>query len=945
MQEIIDKILQFFTKEIWEPGRADFLGAIMATIISGGFFIFRNRFMKMLRLLREKQVVPKALRHYKKAMDEETLRLNHSWKLEGQSLKELIVPVHVYETDENKRINLIDFFSDYITQNQTPRLLILGDAGSGKSVSMGAIARAVWELERNKMLVPVLITFSEIKYIRTEEDFKKLIVQSLEKHQFGGRKRKNRADAYVAENLYDGNILILIDGLDELEKSVRFESARFINNFFQTHPQIPVIFSSRIAVWKQNPSLFNSLDINTLFVAKFTPLEIRRYLSQWEFTGEKSADRLAMLIQEKSYLRSFAVNPLILTIISFLYAQPKRILPDNRVNFYYECIEALMEKFDNTRLINRANEFETVDKKSILSRLAYQHITDSNETDEDILKSKILDIIEEEMLALSRPVEKREKLLNEIVYNAELLVELPPDAYKFPHRTFMEYFAANYFNEKHKYVELLELYEKDKGKWQETLALFCGINLNQEASDIILNQLKNDFVATSQTSNPDVFVFKALTESARINPSIANAILELAEKHLQHGINREIVEYLGYISINPNWSHNIKAKQILLSLLSENLSSDQFTQILFLVVHLPDPEIKKLVTQHLDKLDIKSMLIIAGTISRELAIRLIENINKDKLEEVFKGLRHAGELDLVFNLMIKSNNKEVQQHAAWTLAVSSNSEVFWTLLESVNLDDLSAADSAKVDRLFNRYTWPKAKLPDNKAGQKAIFLICSLLADHSISQGFENLDFLLVHNIYHSLKYLTNGILHERGYSFNHFYIPFIPHATQSGIITHWKKPTKYSSGDLLVFVCILPYLIVNLIGFSIYRSNNIPLFVMGIGCCIVVGLGVLYLLVDNQNKYTRIRNLSQNVVHISFPLIWFSYVARLRNFRTIISTILLMTGIFITVLVLIPMPFYYKLINIVLVCIATTVEIFGCYLSPLGNIFPNDEVYDLLRK
>ncbi len=79
-------------------------------------------------------------------------------------------------------------------------------------------------------------------------------------------------------------------------------------------------------------------------MAEFTPLEIRMFVSQWDFVGKKSGEQLAGLIAEKVYLKTIAVNPLMLTIITFLYAQPKRILPDNRVKFYKECIEALIEK-------------------------------------------------------------------------------------------------------------------------------------------------------------------------------------------------------------------------------------------------------------------------------------------------------------------------------------------------------------------------------------------------------------------------------------------------------------------------------------------------------------------------------------------------------------------------------------------------------------------------
>ena len=81
-------------------------------------------------------------------------------------------------------------------------------------------------------LLPVLLTFSEIKTVTTPEELEKIIVRSLEKHQFEQGKRNNKAEAFVKENLYKGNMLLLLDGFDELDKNTRFEISRFLNQFF-----------------------------------------------------------------------------------------------------------------------------------------------------------------------------------------------------------------------------------------------------------------------------------------------------------------------------------------------------------------------------------------------------------------------------------------------------------------------------------------------------------------------------------------------------------------------------------------------------------------------------------------------------------------------------------------------------------------------------------------
>ena len=210
------------------------------------------------------------------------------------------------------------------------------------------------------------------------------------------------ADEFINENLYndDGRIVLLFDGYDELEKSARKSISALLNNFLGTHKNIPVVITSRTEVYEKELA-FNKIADFKIDMAPFTPYAILKFLSLWKFEEGKSSYALFNMIKGKAHLLELASNPLMLTIITFLYTKPKYTLPDNRVKFYDLCTRALLEEWDRTQQKDRDNKFESHQKIAVLSKIAFEHISQASTTDELISEQKIHNIIKEEMKRLS----------------------------------------------------------------------------------------------------------------------------------------------------------------------------------------------------------------------------------------------------------------------------------------------------------------------------------------------------------------------------------------------------------------------------------------------------------------------------------------------------------------------------------------------------------------
>ena len=129
-------------------------------------------------------IIPRALRAYQQKLAEATLIIRHSWKLDGQNFSQLIVPVHFETVKTGTRKSIDIFLNTEFGTNQCPRFILIGEPGSGKSVAIASIARKIWYVDRIKMLVPILLTFSEIKTVRCDEDLENVVINSLQKYYF-----------------------------------------------------------------------------------------------------------------------------------------------------------------------------------------------------------------------------------------------------------------------------------------------------------------------------------------------------------------------------------------------------------------------------------------------------------------------------------------------------------------------------------------------------------------------------------------------------------------------------------------------------------------------------------------------------------------------------------------------------------------------------------------
>ena len=132
------------------------------------------------------------LQIYRKQLEEDTLKIHHSWMKEGQTLKDILISVNVLSKASNEIENLHDVLKHQFSsrdEGKAPRILVLGHPGSGKSVALKVAAQESWDIPKQtdiKIIVPVIITFSDFK--KANYNLENAIIDSFISRKFSKKK-------------------------------------------------------------------------------------------------------------------------------------------------------------------------------------------------------------------------------------------------------------------------------------------------------------------------------------------------------------------------------------------------------------------------------------------------------------------------------------------------------------------------------------------------------------------------------------------------------------------------------------------------------------------------------------------------------------------------------------------------------------------------------------
>jgi hypothetical protein len=409
-----------------------------------------------------------------------------------------------------KRSKTVRNAARLVTHKEEP-VVLLGDPGSGKSMTLRAVGISLAEAGLRKAAAPVIV------YVRLGR-YRKAVGNRPGEVLIEVRKSIDPRFADIRNHLVslirERRLIILFDGMDEMERKLYAERVRALTEFAM-NPRLKVLFACRINDF--SPELTH----RQLVLLDFELSHVREYLrknlkanyiriEQDEFTP----DQLAKRLWQHPDTRDTARNPFTLSLLCRYLAKTER-WPSNRHELFESHIDQLIARMNARKIRPLGDISQAATTRENLwrewSRLAF-FIT--NEHAGTSLSMQTI----RQSLGVAMDVSVQAGV------EAGLLVrdESDEDSVRFAHHRLQEYLTAWYLAMSKDISSSLRWDQlMDSPRWQETLLNLAAIVQDQsmlwpvfEAAFERAGSLLVQPEATSPTSQTDETVSSEIGDTA-----------------------------------------------------------------------------------------------------------------------------------------------------------------------------------------------------------------------------------------------------------------------------------------------------------------------------------------------------------------------------------------------------------------------------------------------
>ena len=401
----------------------------------------------------------------------------------------------------------------------SPRLIVLGDPGSGKSTLVSWLA---WQMARPHespcvarlgRLVPIPLVLRELPISRgiTWEG----LLEALLAH---GMARGVLRPKTLAAVLQRGQALVMLDGLDEIGDVAARESLRdaFLEGVGK-YPSCRWLLTSRIVGYEAVPfDCVEAEDLRPLtpdvsitrpiadvtYAAPFDDLQVDEFARNWFTHREAVAERaevgageLLAAIRRDRATQSLARIPNLLTLMALIYRVQAK-LPHGRALLYDAVADAYLKSIDEYRRL-REMDLPLAQKKRWLARVGFemQLRRASADSPQEILAGKadverwVLQAMGES--GYGRDGARAAAFVDYIGRRSGLLLPRGEGQFAFMHLSFQEYFAAQFLSEQVTSPGWLKRRQAAHGTDPESLARLAQAPLWRETLIFLFELLAN----------------------------------------------------------------------------------------------------------------------------------------------------------------------------------------------------------------------------------------------------------------------------------------------------------------------------------------------------------------------------------------------------------------------------------------------------------------------
>ncbi len=352
--------------------------------------------------------------------------------------------------------------------NESQHFIVLGKPGAGKTTLLKYYVLQSLDCNTDTKRIPIFISLKAF----SDENitlFQYIVEQFHDCHI-------SNAAFFVENLLKNGDVLILMDGLDEVQETDKDRVIQQMNKLTKRYDTNQFVISCRIAAYHDQFHRFKNVE-----VADFEDNQIELFIKNWFAKDYRIAKDCWNKLQETPQVKELAAIPLLLTLICITF---RRItdFPPSRAEIYQTAIDALLRDWDGSRGIRRSEIYKGISpkvKENLLAAVAYHSFIEGEyfmhqrrvqQLIEDFIEN--LPTIETQKLH----IESR-KILKDIDSHNGILTKRAHRIYSFSHLTFQEYFNAKYIvdNATEGTLDNLVKHHVLDNRWKEVVLLVMNL--------------------------------------------------------------------------------------------------------------------------------------------------------------------------------------------------------------------------------------------------------------------------------------------------------------------------------------------------------------------------------------------------------------------------------------------------------------------------------------
>ncbi len=361
------------------------------------------------------------------------------------------------------QVNMVAQFEDLpvtgIVSRKERLVLILGEAGAGKSTSLKRLAYqlAVRGLASDvPCRLPVLLRSSEV-WTRMEASLLEIVIEA------SSRLLKSGKPCFSNDDLHAGRVVLLLDALDELPtETARVSVTERALAFHKTFPKCQIIVTSRDYAYLKTMEELKAFTQFRLFPINYK--QAAQILKRFEKKRSLSADKATEILRRLQEVHGMELNPLLVTVFAATSDFDRKDIPANMTELFKKYTEMMLGRWDAGK--GFAQQYHAPLKDFLLTKVSYEmhrrHVT-SIDLDE------FLRLTETELLSRGHQADLQQ--IVEELLNRSGLFRVFGDKVEFRHHLLQEFFAGRGVPNK----EALESIISDEW-WQRAIVFYFGEN-------------------------------------------------------------------------------------------------------------------------------------------------------------------------------------------------------------------------------------------------------------------------------------------------------------------------------------------------------------------------------------------------------------------------------------------------------------------------------------